>query len=189
MEGYHVDQRYEAHSFTAENLTEVEFEACTFVNCNFLATDLTNTIFVNCAFKGCNFSEARIKNTAFREVRFEDCKMLGLRFDQCNTFLLEMAFAQCQLNLSSFFGLGLKNTVFSQCTLHEVEFVEADLTQVVFDQCDLHLASFEATKLNLADLSTATNYSFDPDKNEIQGAKFSLPDVVRLLDKYNIVIQ
>ena len=70
-----------------------------------------------------------------------------------------------------------------------VDFTEADLYSVVFDNCDLQNAIFEHTKLEKADFSTSYNYSFDPEINNIKGAKFSLQGVVGLLEKYGIVIE
>jgi uncharacterized protein YjbI with pentapeptide repeats len=102
--------------------------------------------------------------------------------------LLSFSFEDCILNFSSFYKLKLKNAQFKSCKLHDVEFIEAELPQANFDQCDLQGATFENTKLEGADFRTAYNYSIDPEMNRIAKAKFSLPDVVGLLYKYNIVI-
>jgi uncharacterized protein YjbI with pentapeptide repeats len=99
-----------------------------------------------------------------------------------------MGFEDCQLNLSSFFKLKLKNTRFIKCSLHEVDFTEADLTSSVFENCDLQRTIFSNTILEKADFRTAFNYSIDPEVNRIKKAKFSLPGVLGLLSKYAIEI-
>jgi len=43
--------------------------------------------------------------------------------------------------------------------------------------------------LENADLRTSYNYSIDPDANRIRKAKFSLPAVIGLLDKYYLDIE
>jgi len=66
---------------------------------------------------------------------------------------------------------------------------ETDLTGAVFDNCDLTQAIFDHTILEKADFRTSYNYSFDPEINRIKKAKFSVPEVSGLLDKYDIDIE
>ncbi len=82
----------------------------------------------------------------------------------------------------------MKKTVFSRCSLQEADFTETDLTEVSFNECDLQLARFEHTVLEKADLRTSYNYTIDPALNKVRKARFSLPGVLRLLDKYDINI-
>ena len=70
-----------------------------------------------------------------------------------------------------------------------MDFTECDLAASVFDNCDLKLAAFENTILEKADLRSSYNYSINPELNKIKKAKFSLPAVVGLLDKYDIEIK
>ena len=62
------------------------------------------------------------------------------------------------------------------------------MTAALFDQCNFKDAKFENTILEKADFRTSYNYSIDPDVNRIRKAKFSLPAVVGLLNKYDIEI-
>lgn len=82
----------------------------------------------------------------------------------------------------------MKKTVFNRCSLHETDFIDADLTGAIFNECDLHLAKFENSILEKADLRTSFNYTIDPTLNKLRKARFSLPGVLRLLDKYDIII-
>ncbi len=93
------------------------------------------------------------------------------------------------LNLSSFYKLKLKATQFKNCSLQEVDFSESNLSAAVFDNCDLSGTMFENTILEKADFRTASNYTIDPEINQIKKAKFSFPDVAGLLSKYDIKIQ
>jgi uncharacterized protein YjbI with pentapeptide repeats len=93
------------------------------------------------------------------------------------------------LDNSSFYKLKIKGTVFRHCRLLNVDFSECDLTSSLFDDCDLAGAVFGNTVIAKADFTTSYNYSIDPELNRIRKAKFSLPGVTGLLDKYDIVIK
>jgi uncharacterized protein YjbI with pentapeptide repeats len=145
--------------------------------------------FMDCNFKECEMSMVKLQKTAFQDVNFMNCKLLGVHFEDSNPILLSLKFNQCQLDLSSFYRLKLPKTTFQKCSLKEVDFTETDLTSANFRECDLQLAIFDNTILEKADLSTAVNYAIDPDKNHVRKAVFSLPDVITLLNKYQIIIR
>jgi fluoroquinolone resistance protein len=186
---YIEGQKYKKEDYTEKALKKGKYEDCTFSDCIFSNTDLSEIDFTECTFERCNLSMAKLRNTAFKEVKFKDCKLLGLRFDDCNPFLISFNFENCLLNFSSFYKLKLKNIQFDNCKIEEVEFVETDLTNGVFKNCDLHKAVFEQTKLEGADFRTAYNFTFDPELNTLNKAKFSTQNVAGLLSKYKIVIQ
>jgi uncharacterized protein YjbI with pentapeptide repeats len=54
--------------------------------------------------------------------------------------------------------------------------------------CDLDRAIFGNTVLEGADLSTAYNYSIDPDINRLKKARFAAQGLAGLLGKYQIII-
>lgn len=78
---------------------------------------------------------------------------------------------------------------FNDCEMSEVDFGNADLTSSTFKNCNLSKAVFENTNLLKSDFRDAINYSIDPEQNKINQAKFSLPEVVGLLSKYDIIIE
>jgi uncharacterized protein YjbI with pentapeptide repeats len=183
------NQVFKGINFNKNKIGKGTYEDCTFVNCVFNGSDVSGIIFVSCLFDQCDLSLMNTSGTAFREVKFKGCKMLGIHFEECNLFLLAMYFNNCQMNLSSFYKLKLKKTIFRNCSLQEVDFAEADLTSAIFDNCDLSGAMFERTVLEKADLSTAYNYTFDPETNRIKKAKFSQAGLGGLLGKYDILIE
>lgn len=181
------NQVYTSLNYTEVPLGTAEYNECTFDHCIFYQSDLRERKFENCAFFDCDLSMANLQKTVFREVSFKRCKLLGLRFDECNPFLLSFSFQQCQLDYSSFAQLKLKNTHFKNCQLNEVEFIGCDLSNMVFEDCDLLNAVFENTILENADFSTAYNYRIDPENNRLFKAKFSVQGLPGLLEKYKIV--
>ena len=124
-----------------------------------------------------------------QDVKFLNCKLLGVQFNQCKGFLLRLDFENCQLKLSTFYKLKLKNTRFTNCNLEEADFSEVDLTGAVFENCDLLQATFMNTNLEKADLRSANNYSIHPETNRIRKARFSIPGVTGLLAQYDIEIE
>ena len=132
---------------------------------------------------------AKLEKTAVKDIQFKECKLLGVHFETCDEFLFAVRFENCLLNLSSFYKRKLKKTKFINCSLHEADFAEADLGSSVFDNCDLANAIFQHTNLEKADFRTSYNYSIDPELNKIKKAKFSIPSVTGLLDKYDIEIE
>lgn len=166
-----------------------EYDNCTFENCIFSGFNLSDFSFEECVFKNCDFSNAKITNTAFKTVRFENCKLIGLQFDECNPFLLAFQFIGCQLNLSGFYRVKMKNSFFTDCILHEVDFSETELSGSTFNNCDFSGATFGNTNLEKADLRTSFHFSINPELNNIRKAMFSSENISGLLDKYDIIIE
>jgi len=186
---YIADTTFEKTNFTLKKIKDADYENCVFVGCDLSNADLSGLNFTDCQFINSNLSSAKLHQTTFSDIQFKDCKMLGLHFEDCNEFIFSATFDNCMLNFSSFYKRKLKKTLFRDCVLQEVDLTESDLSNAVFTNCDLKAAKFENTILERADLSTAFNYSINPDINRIKRAKFSYPGVVGLLDKYDIDLE
>jgi uncharacterized protein YjbI with pentapeptide repeats len=115
--------------------------------------------------------------------------MIGVKFNECDSFLLQFYFKECQLNFSSFYQLKVSNTQFVDCNLQEVDFTETVLINSVLDNCDLGSAIFENTNLEKSDFKTAFNFNINPEKNRLKGAKFSKENLYGLLSDYKIIIE
>lgn len=185
---YIEEKTFDRTDFTKHAPTAGAYENCYFNNCGFSNTDLHDIHFIDCVFIGCNMSLVKLSGTTFRDIKFKDCKLLGLHFYDCNNFLFAADFDGCILTHSSFFKMNLKKKQFKNSILHEVDFTETDLSSAIFNNCDMSKARFENTILEKADLSASYNYSIDPALNRIKKARFSMPAVIGLLDKYDIEI-
>ncbi|NVK52651.1 MAG: pentapeptide repeat-containing protein [Flavobacteriaceae bacterium] len=189
IDNYTCEVNFEKIDFFETGIQKGEYDRCTFINCNFENVHASNIEFVECEFVNCNFSNANVKATAFKEVLFDHCKMIGIKFFECDSFLLQFKFTNCQLDFSSFYQLKIPNTHFTNCNLEEVDFTETQLQQAVFDSCNLNKAIFDNTTIERADLRTATNIQINPENNKLKGAKFSKNNIVGLLYKYQISIE
>ncbi len=182
------NQNFKSQNYTIDKLPKAEYIDCTFTNCNFENSDLSNNSFLECEFIECNLSNINITHTTFNDITFIDCKLVGVLFQECNTFLLAFSFTNCTLNLSSFYQLKISTTTFLNCKMHEVDFTETEAKNTAFLNCDLKGSIFDATILNNADFSTAYNFSINPSKNQMKNAIFSKDNCFGLLSYFDIII-
>ena len=115
--------------------------------------------------------------------------MIGVKFNECDPFLLQFSFKDCQLSFSSFYQLKIPKTKFTKCNLEETDFTKTNISDSYFDNCDLKNTIFDQTNLEKADFRTAYNFTINPEKNYLKGAKFSKENVVGLLSEYKIIIE
>jgi len=186
---YIPNQNFKGQDYTKIRLPKGEYDNCLFEGCDFSNGYLDNQNFLECEFVDCNLSNVNIAHTTLNEVHFSHCKMIGLKFESLNDFILSFTFDHCILNMSSFYQMQLKNQLFNHCKLIKTDFTEADMTYVVFDHCNLQSVLFENTVLEKADFRTAFNLSFNPEKNKIKKAKFSKENALGLLGQCDIVIE
>ncbi len=185
---YFEDKNFEKITFGETPFVAGEYEYCRFEYCDFTQVSLANSKFIDCIFSHCNLSLVSLLGTAFRNVKFFDAKLLGLRFDQCNTFGLSLYFENCNLQHTSFYRLKLKKTIFKNCQLQETDYSECDLSQASFEGCDLRDASFDQTNLEKADFRKAYHYTINPNQNRLKQAQFSMPEVLGLLSSFDIKV-
>ena len=188
MDAYFEERVYKRIDYTKKGIIKGKYDNCTFQNCDFSNVHASNIGFVECEFINCNFSNTIVANTAFKAVKFVECKIIGVKFNECESFLLSLYFKGCQLNLSSFYQLNLQNTNFLTCSLQEVDFTETNLSKAIFDNCDLYKAIFEQTRLEKANFITAFNFNINPSENSIKKAKFSKENIIGLLKSFDISI-
>jgi fluoroquinolone resistance protein len=185
---YFEDKSFENWIHQEKPFIKAEYEGCRFVQCDFQQADLSESIFSDCEFEHCNLSLVKLRKTSLQDVVFKNCKMLGIEFDQCNRFGLDMRFDGCQLTNSIFIELKLAKTVFRNCILSECDFTKCDLEQASFSGSTLERTSFFQTNLEKADFTTAIGFTIDPEQNRMKKSRFSLTGLPGLLSKYSLQI-
>lgn len=165
-----------------------EYEGCVFNNCDFSDAYLTSTRFIECEFVESNLSNIHVEETSFLDCVFSHCKMLGIQFDRCNHLLFSASFEGCQLDHATFYQMKLQQTVFNQSSMEGVDFTDAEMKGTKIASCNLLNAKFERTNLQGADLTASTNFTIDPEQNQVSKATFSLSELEGLLTRYNIKI-
>ncbi|HLV50967.1 MAG TPA: pentapeptide repeat-containing protein, partial [Flavobacterium sp.] len=180
---------HQQHFDRSSILQKGEYEACIFNNCDFSDQSLKEISFISCEFTDCNLSNAQIHNTSFQDILFTRCKLMGLRFDLCNPFSLELHFKDCTLDFSSFTKCNLKNTKFVKTSLVGIDFTESNLTGIYFDECNLLNTIFYQTLLDRSDFTSAVNFNINPEQNKLKKTKFSTNGLKGLLTGYDIIIK
>lgn len=187
----HDDVVFEGLRVPGANLQDRRFTACEFRDCAFPEADFTGTHFNDCAFTSCDLSMATVEACAFTQCRFVDCKIMGANWaviEQEGRFLKPFDFERCTLDYCTFIGLKLAQVGFIDCVAHDVDYSECDLTGADFREADLAESRFMHADLRKADFRAARNYSIVPSLNQLEGAKFSLPEAASLLTNMGIIL-
>ncbi|EGV42368.2 pentapeptide repeat-containing protein [Bizionia argentinensis JUB59] len=183
------DQTFEKQNYTQKLLPKGEYDNCQFIDCDFSEVFLSSTSFMECEFINCNLSSAKVKGVMFKDVSFVECKLLGVLFQECNPFLFSISAKHSNFSYASFYAMKLTSMTFESCNLDHVDFTNANASKVKFIECSLSHAIFKNTNLEKTDLQTATNFSIQPEQNNIKQAKFSTMGALLLLNHYQITIE
>lgn len=163
------------------------FVKCTFSKCQFNGLSFLECSFTDCTFEDCDLSLMKVKGSYFTRLQVNRCKAIGIHwFDVGKPFTIQ--FTDSNISYSSFFGKPLKKTKFKNCVAKEVDFSECILSEADFGGTDLEGARFIDCDLSLANFKEARNYHIDIQHNKVKKTKFSLPEALRLLDAFDVVI-
>lgn len=187
---FYENQEFIGLSVLRCEISGISFQDCVFMECDFKEVQWVNCKFRDCCFNRCDLSLASVKDSQFKGVRFKESNLMGVNWAAAAWprvgGLERVDFTRCVLNYASFFGLRLKGRKLAGCTALESDFAEADLTGADCTQTDFQRSRFLNTNLTRADFTGAKNYSISPLLNQIQHAKFALPEALSLL--YNLEI-
>jgi uncharacterized protein YjbI with pentapeptide repeats len=187
------DSPYEKHSFAVltftDELSGKEFDRCTFVDCNFIEANLTGCRFDACSFTSCNLSNPKVDNARFIDVEFANCKILGISFYKCSQSVFDFKFNECRLISCNFTDVNMKRCKFTKCDIVECYFQNTFLVEADFSESTFSQTLFHNSNLQKASFHNAYGYSLDPRSNNVKKAVFSVPEVLSLLDGFEIVIK
>ena len=188
----YIDISFKNTELRATEINAKEFDNCTFTGCNFSDSAFINCKFYECKFVNCNLSMVSVLRCSFFDVAFEDSKLIGINWTKASWPRIKLSspfrFDKCILNNDSFYGLGLKEIAIVECKAKDVDFRECDCTEANFTHTDFENSLFGKTNLTKADFSEAANYNIDIFNNVIKNAKFSMPEVINLLNSLEIEI-
>lgn len=174
--------------YSQEDLTNNEYSNCLFKKCNFNDSNLSNSIFIDCQFYNCNLANVKVANCSFQEVLFKKCKLIGIRFTMIDPLLISWAFRECLIMICDFSDLDIKESRFVKCEIRETDYINTNLLGSSFSESDLKLCRFHNTILDKVDFVNSVNYNINPTNNRLKQAKFSYPEVLSLLDSFEIKV-
>lgn len=144
--------------------------------------------FVDHRFVGKDLSLTNFKGVRLQEVTFENCKLIGVNFSLVDPLFFSVRFKNCLLDMANFSGLDLKKTSFINCLIREASFFESNLTEADFSGSNLAGTTFHHCNLSKTNFVSAINYSINPFTNQLKKAQFSSPEVLSLLNYFEIIV-
>ncbi len=128
----------------------------------------------------------------FLDVVFDQSKLMGINWTKAKWPKVRLSssinFYSCNISHSNFFGLSLLEINIQECKVHDTDFREADLSYSNLASSDFYQSLFIHSKLTSVDFSEAINYNIDITLNEVKKATFTFPDVINLLQHFEIKI-
>ncbi len=170
----------EFKEYKVKDLDSIEFDNCTFINCDFSSSIIYNCRFIECTFINSDLSLSTLKSSIFNDVTFEKSKLLGLSWSHCQE-PFEVKFDTCDISQNSFHFIDLRQMKFINSIIKDSGFEECNLEKSLFDRCDLQYTVFLKNNLKKANFETSKNYLINPAENDIKDASFSLPEALSFL--------
>jgi uncharacterized protein YjbI with pentapeptide repeats len=124
-----------------------------------------------------------------QNTKFENCKILGINFSEAMQLTFSPEFEECLISNCSFSNLKMPKTKFENCKIVSTDFNDSNLIECNFENATFEDTHFSNCNLNKASFIRAKNYTIDPTENQMKKAKFSFPDVITLLDKFDLEIE
>lgn len=181
---------FTGNDFNQTTLEGSDFTNCIFNRCAFSQSKLKKNTFESCTFNHSNFNNTQLIDTIIRGATFHTCSFIGVDFSTISqTLPLLLSFIDCNLEYAHFSTMRLEKSLFKNCKLTEADFSETQLSASSFEFSELTRTVFHHTNLTKCDFRGAVNYSLDARQNQLKGAKFSEPEVMNLLNSFDIIIE
>lgn len=183
-----IRQRLQNHT-----LDYCKFLDCSFENCTFEEGTLIGCKFINCRFDQCTIISLKSKYSEIKNAVFHKCNLVGIHW---HTLLPSgkypyavNALENCCIKYNTFTEMNFTKFNFSDSIILESLFENCNLTECNFKNCRLEGTQFFKCNLQKADFRDAKGYVIDIHNNQMKAARFSFPDVIRLLETLNIKIE
>lgn len=184
------DEIYTNICINEQYISDIIFTECQFIDSTFTKNELKGCVFENCSFINCKVAENKFKFSKVKELYIEKCDILGINWSeltQNNSFITPIN----TVKQSNF-----KYNTFTQMKLNKINITDSDIIDTIFAECELKSADFNNTRfkrseffkcdMQKADFTDAQGYQIDILNCSLKGAKFSFPDVCKLLDILDI---
>lgn len=179
-------------TFQNDVYQSIYYNDCHFQNCIFESCEWSNCQWLNCQFTDCKFVQFKSTDSQMKQSFFKNCELIGIDWFTLlpkGVFQYPIeAFESCLLKYCVFTVLDLSNYQFSGNRMLACQFTECDLTKSSFKNCELKQTLFTHCNLSHADFTDAKGYEINPLINKLQAARFSKPEVYRLIEYLPIQI-
>ena len=179
-------------SFSDKKFTDVlkdrdKIEDCEFIDCVF-----EKCKFTECSFIDCTFTNIQSKNTKMVFSTFKNCAIISVVwaiFQSGQISFPIQKFDKCYLKYNDFENMNFRKFDFLQSSLIDCVFINCNLSESNLKACNLQNTEFSDCDLRKCDFRKASGYNINLLNNRTKGAKFSYPDVINLLDAFDIKIE
>jgi len=184
---YFADVTFSELSLPGVDLSDKEFERCTFRRCKLPESRWARAKLEDCAFEDCDLGRMVPQQLGLRGVTFRDSKLMGVDWSELAP-RPDVTFERCDLRYASFVKLRLPKARFLRCGMREGNLIEVDLTEADFAGSDLTGSTIAGCTLTKADFSRATGVFFDPQRNKTKGARITLGTGLAILESVGLQV-
>lgn len=131
--------------------------------------------FLDATFADDDWSNRRETRFSARRVELLRVRLTGAQLPEST--LIDVTFADCRADLTSFRFAKLERVVFRDCRLEEADFYGAELEDVLFERCDLRMAVFDGVRITRVELR-GCNLEAMQGAEALRGARMPWDDVV-----------
>lgn len=188
-----VDERhFQGVELAGQIVAHERFLHCEFVGCVADGCSFGGCTFEECSFVGCRIVDPRSQNSFLRACDFEDCELCGVDWalwwpeDRGGSALSGVR--SCRLERNAFDGLNLRGSTFAGSSVRNSRFDACDLRDCDLRGCDLPGTCFADCRMQRANLTGARGYRLSLLRNRVQGARFTYPDCLALLEGTGAVV-
>lgn len=190
---YREGQTFSGENFRQTTIENYEFEDCDFENCRFEECKIIRCTFKNCRFYNCTVITLTSQYSEVKNVSLKKCSLIGVHWEELLPsgrygYVIEKM-ETCYLKYNTFADMAFRKFTFSDNAIQESIFQNCDLTESSFRCCVLEGTQFEGCDIRKADFRESSGYLINITTNKIKNAKFSYPEVIRLLDALEIQIE
>lgn len=164
--------------FTGLDLYKQDLEQMTFDHCRFVECDFTKAGFYECRFVGCDFS-----NLPFRESYWKQCTVTGCKGDGADFSMAVLRLGEIRdssLCYANFFEAALEEMLFQDTRCRSAGFQKVKWKKVRLEKVVLSGAEFFRTSLKGVDLSDCEidGITLSESLAELKGAKIGAHQAV-----------
>lgn len=186
-------RRYEGLELDGKIISHMRLSECTFVGCSVLDCSLGGCTFEDCAFEDCHVARPRSQGSLLRACSFAGCSLDGVQWDvwwpEPRLGVAVSEFSDSRLDGNSFEHVSVRGVSFGHSAVTGSSFCACDLRDCDFSGCDLASTEFADCRMQRADLRGAHGYRLSLLRNRIQGARFSYPDCLALLEGTGAIVE
>lgn len=186
------ERRFQGVELVGQIVAHERFLRCEFVGCVADGCSFGGCTFEECSFVGCRIADPRAQNSFLRACDFKDCELCGVDWalwwpeDRGGSALSGVR--SCRLERNAFDGLNLRGGSFAGSSVRNSRFDACDLRDCDLRGCDLSGTCFADCRMQRANLTGARGYRLSLLRNRVQGARFTYPDCLALLEGTGAVV-